>query len=445
MTRLKTFWHEDGARTLQTWLTTALFATVISVFFLRLLRVPMPSMVVLGGTFLVTTLFIYLLLRLWKIWGGVLVALSLLLGAQMLLRHPVDVPLIGLSWWKALLSPMGEAVRWTFTEVATRGPLPSSFMPSFYAVVSLTCVLTLWVLPIPILNMFLLIGPLFYIEDLAQDPSWFVFLMLGLFCVYTSYAYRQDPDRHDQRPPLLFGSLLMALTVTFSLLLSPETFFNQDLSNRLNEAAPTQDQGEITSFSLSEVGFYPQGNLHVGGPVTPSDEPYMEVIAGANAFYLRGSAYDQFNGSTWSLTAAQNLSAFDINPDFYDTFDSPQSQVFWFADAQARDRAFRSGLFEPAIYREKTQKPTRIVFHGGKVVSLTHLSDEPTPEMPTDEVLSRLNTGDHFYYAQSGMMAGERAYDDFGLVVSDYVPPIANLWRTDIQKALQFEIGRAHV
>lgn len=439
MTRLKTLWKTDGAQLLQTWLTSALFAMVVSVFFLRLLVIPVPSLLPLAALFLASTLCFYIFLRLWKFWGVMLAGLFLILGSQWLFHRSFSLPLIGLDWWKDMIAPYAASLRWIFTVEGERGALPQGILYSVTLTFSFVSVLTLWILPIPILNMFLLIGSLFYIEDLSQFDAWFLWLMLGLFCVYTSYAYRQDPERHDQRPPLLFGALLIALTVMFSLILSPETFFNDALSERLNAFTPTTERSEITSFSLSELGFYPQGNLHVGGPVELTDDVYMDVSAGNEAFYLRGAAYDQFNGSTWSLSSAQDLQPFDIRADFYDTFGTAQSDVFWFRHAEARDLAFSTGLYQPAIYRIQTYTPTRIVFHGGKVVSLTHLSGEPTPEMATDQALAELDAHDRFFFTSSGMMAGEHAYDDFGVVLSDYVLPVANLWREQIQQSLNFE------
>ena len=54
-------------------------------------------------------------------------------------------------------------------------------------------------------------------------------------------------------------------------------------------------------FSLSSEGWYPQGIAQLGGPVSPSDRPVMQVSAPRNA-YLRGVTMDRYDGRSWRNT-----------------------------------------------------------------------------------------------------------------------------------------------
>ena len=54
-------------------------------------------------------------------------------------------------------------------------------------------------------------------------------------------------------------------------------------------------------FSLSTEGFYPQGTSQLGGPVTLSDHPVMQVSTPRNA-YLRGVMMNAYDGRTWRNT-----------------------------------------------------------------------------------------------------------------------------------------------
>ncbi len=54
-------------------------------------------------------------------------------------------------------------------------------------------------------------------------------------------------------------------------------------------------------FSLSAEGFYPQGISQLGGPVTPSDHPVLQVSA-PRTVYLRGVLMNEYDGRAWRNT-----------------------------------------------------------------------------------------------------------------------------------------------
>lgn len=434
--------EKDLIQMLQAYLTTALFAVVVCHFTLLLLEQPMPPLVSLLLTMLGFVALLIIALRFWKITFSLLGIAMLMVGFQYVLKSSLSIPFFGLAWWQSLWNALADAFRWAITINSQKGARPDIFLPAFYALVAFLSVLSNWTLPIPILNMIFLIAPLFYIPKLTQDPFWLLWLMAGLFCVYASYAFRQDPDRRDQRPPLLFGSIVLALTFALQFVIPPDFFFNSTLSEQLNRMMPTQTGTEITSFSLAELGFYPQGNLRVGGPVKLTDTPYLTVRAEAPSFYLRGASYDHFDGKSWSLSASQQLLPLSFSEHYYDEFDTEPSKVFWFRNAAARDTAIQSGLYRPTLYFLQTAKPTRIVFHGGKPATIVHLNAKAPAGAKTQDLLTQYNAKTAFFYSASGMVVSATAYDDYGLLNLDFVPLVANYWRPQVQQLFSPSHGR---
>ena len=54
-------------------------------------------------------------------------------------------------------------------------------------------------------------------------------------------------------------------------------------------------------FSLSTEGYYPQGTGQMGGPISPSDHPVMQVST-PKVVYLRGVLLNEYNGRSWKNT-----------------------------------------------------------------------------------------------------------------------------------------------
>lgn len=413
----------------QSWFTASLFTWVISYFLLRLLgfsHPPMLSLILPIGLFCA---IFGLGFHFWKWSLPVCGILALLVGIQILGGFDLRLPLLSQGFWRSFLNAVRESLRWAITLNPSKGAIPNHFLLCFTMVTSFLSVISHWILPIPLLNMAVLIAPMFYIGDLNRSATWIIMLLTGLFCIYCSYAFRQDPDNRDQRPPLLFGLILVLCTFLLQAIIPPETFYHQSISKKLNEFIPTEG-GEIRSFSLQELGFYPQGNLRVGGPVTLSDETYLYVNGEETAFYLKGASYDSFDGHSWSLSSQQILQPFHPKKNYYEDFTSPIAKNFWFKDKASMDKAFQTGMFVPKIYSIQTVNPNRIVFHGGKPGNVTQLGKLPPNGMKPDKAQAEYGTGAGFLYSNNGMLVSEEYYNQFGAVLLDHVVPVINNWQT---------------
>lgn len=434
--------QQEHIQMLQAWLTTSLFAMVISHFTLLLLGQNEGSLFTKVLFYLGLVLAFILALRFWKITLGAAGVLLVCVVAQRLLHQSSTMPIVGADWWSTIWHGTKVAFRWAITLNAEKGPMPPLFLPLFSIVVAFLSVLSNWALPIPILNMFFLVAPLFYLDHLTDDPFWLLWLMAGLFCVYASYAFRQDPQHRDQRPPLFFAAVLLAATMVLQLILPPKLFFHESISQRLRQIMPAQTGTEISTFSLADLGFYPQGKLRIGGPVTLKNTPYLTIHAEAPAFYLRGSSFDAFDGKSWSLSTPQTLLPLHFSEQYYDEFDSQQAKTFWFANVASRDTAIQTGLFRPTFYFLKAYNPTRIVFHGGKPASVVHLKSEVPVGTDTQKLLKNYNAGTAFFYSPSGMIAAASDYNDYGIVNLDFVPLVANYWNKQVQESINPVKGR---
>lgn len=86
-----------------------------------------------------------------------------------------------------------------------------------------------------------------------------------------------------------------------------------------------------TTFSLSATGWQPLGPDRLGGPVSPTDDPVMQVYTSGRTL-LRGTVKNTYTGSAWSDTTDQRRYLF-VNPRFAvlrrDLFDQlrPQEEI----------------------------------------------------------------------------------------------------------------------
>ena len=97
-----------------------------------------------------------------------------------------------------------------------------------------------------------------------------------------------------------------------------------------------------TTFSLSSAGWQPLGAEQLGGPVSPTDEPVMQVYTTGRTL-LRGTVKNTYTGSAWADTTDQRRYLL-ISP----RFASLRRDLF---DLDRPDSALRDGLlsFEPMI------------------------------------------------------------------------------------------------
>ena len=113
-------------------------------------------------------------------------------------------------------------------------------------------------------------------------------------------------DRHEEVSPLRVLPWAGALMLLSFLLTPSSGLVNSDLKKKADELRQTvMDRLFFTEprdvFSLSAEGFYPQGISQLGGPVSPSDHPVMQVSA-QKTVYLRGVMLDAYDGRSWRNT-----------------------------------------------------------------------------------------------------------------------------------------------
>ncbi|WP_218916880.1 transglutaminase domain-containing protein [Kallipyga massiliensis] len=419
---------KEWAQTLQSWLTSSVFALCLSYFGLRLVGQYAPSV---GVNFLFSLAIVLsvcllsgLVFKYWKISLPIVALSLLLLIVQWVSGSDFGLSFLSPSFWLSKEGAFQRILGWIqATSIEDPLLMPQSIPNLILFGSSLLSVLTIWALPIPLLNLLFLIGPLFFIEDLTVDLRWMPALLAGLFCVYASYAFRQDPAGRDQRPPISFGLTLVGLTFLLSLVIPSDTFFNPDFHRFLNDKRPMEG-GEVTAFSLKELGFYPQGNLHVGGPVKPSEDPYIDVTAGPDALYLRGSTYDAFDGHSWSYKNEQILKVFPWDLNFFDDVTSDKAKSFWFTDKAVRDRALQDGLIKPTILIQRPHRDTKVVFTPGKPGLLGRLLQAPDGPINPMDPFTGLQINNSFLYSENGMVVSESPYHEFGMVSIDHYIPL---------------------
>lgn len=418
---------------IQNWITTSIYAVVLCYFITRLIDGYEFSALSFAIKISLLCAILGLSVIFWKISLPIIGIFTVILIFQKFTHFSVPVPFISLSNWKDLGQDIIKVIKWLPDIIKANPTVPDNFEIVLIIFITLISAFTNWLLPIPLLNIFFLIVPLFYMHDIAGDPLWLLYLLLGLFCVYSSYAYRQDPTNREQRPPIIFGIILIALTFVLQFIVQPEWFFNEKLSKLMNSHIP-QDGGEIVSFSLEELGFYPQGNLRIGGKVELSDDNFMTIIAPPESFYLRGSSYDSFDGHAWGLSKHQILSDYTWDEDYYNDFSSYQAKTFWYDSAKSRDLAIRESIVVPMAYSIKTEAPTRIVFHGGKpawINKLSHVIEAPADQ---NHILTKYNDGGKFLFSENGMLVSGRTYEENGVALVDHVVPVLNTWSTKTNK-----------
>ena len=428
--KLKISFSSDWKEALQNWITSFLFALCLLYFLFRLggqKDLFMASYLLPLAGF---CLFFGLTFNRLRVFFGVCIGFVGIILLQIIFRIDIPLPFLSIRFWHDFGGHFQNCLAWLVLPKEIGITKPAFFNAYAYVLLSMISVLTLWFLPIPLLNMFFLILPLFFIDQVTADPLWIFYLLLGLFCVYSSYAFRQAPSHRDQRAPVSFGLILIALTFILQLVIGPETFYHEPLSRALNNLRPIEG-GNITSFSLKELGFYPQGSMRIGGPVKPHEAPYLKINSGPESFYLRGAAYDAFDGAGWSLATSQTLERLTWNDKYYDDFKSQESKIFWFPSAEDRDTAIKNHLFRPCFHQIISLSKTRNVFHGGRPGHFARLT-EPFPEgKALSELLHQPNVNSSFMYSKNGMVVSDKEYEDFGIITEDYVAPVSLVIKQD--------------
>lgn len=196
--------------------------------------------------------------------------------------------------------------------------------------------------------------------------------------------------------------LLMIAVFLFQWLLPPDVFYNKtldDLMTQITGIRLNEDESiGYYEFSIRNAGFYPL-DVRLGGPVTPNNEPYMEVISGQNSLYLRGAAYTTYTGQLWQQDSM------DPNWQFNHSRNGEvQRDVIGVTFNTGFDTAL--GYVEPAVTNQFVIVPLReqqVVFNGGRLTDLSYVDS---------------NDAMNAYFNIAGTMYSNLLIPDAGYVVS---------------------------
>ena len=125
--------QQEHIQMLQAWLTTSLFAMVISHFTLLLLGQNEGSLFTKVLFYLGLVLAFILALHFWKITLGAAGVLLVFVVAQRLLHQSFAMPVVGADWWSTIWNGTKVAFRWAITLNAEKGPMPPLFLPLLQA------------------------------------------------------------------------------------------------------------------------------------------------------------------------------------------------------------------------------------------------------------------------------------------------------------------------
>ena len=178
---------------------------------------------------------------------------------------------------------------------------------------------------------------LLWLADRADLLPWL--LPAGIAAVCLLLMERHQEVSFFRIVPWVAGIFLLALALTPRPgVILPELkervdSLRQSVMDRLFFTEPRE------VFSLSSEGFYPQGSTRLGGPVTPSDHPVMQVSTPRTA-YLRGVLMNEYDGRTWRNTLGGRRYLWDSAG-----VSAQRAQLF---DEQRPEAALASSLLEPS-------------------------------------------------------------------------------------------------
>ena len=158
---------------------------------------------------------------------------------------------------------------------------------------------------------FLLIALLFIVSFLGADvpPAALLPLLLALLL-----SSRVPGVRLSRILPC--AAVVLAVTLACSPLYGQQSAALSGFARRLQRAIGDYlfFTDARTTFSLSTAGWQPLGAEQLGGPVSPTDEPVMQVYTTGRTL-LRGTVKNTYTGSAWTDTTDQRRYLF-ISPRF---------------------------------------------------------------------------------------------------------------------------------
>lgn len=293
-----------------------------------------------------------------------------------------------------------NVVRWMITLNEFKQLPPPYMIEVLVLLVSLVSFIVFIKARSGILSLLLITAPLFYIETMKLDNTWFIFYVIGLVSI-TTIAFR---TKQMNRPS--WAVLLSVLVVVFMAqsVLQPTHFFNHDFSRWLDEFNVLPGGERRSDFSLGTVG-YSYSNTRIGGPVQLSDEPYMRVSGSGNSFYLRGTIFNEFDHNVWTLSDMEDAKRFDT-----DTNLGELEEVFHIQEVQEFQSLYNAFMYSHVeiIPIDRTFRST---FIGGSPVNLQHGNDDPE---------------NYFNYNDDGQVVSSTQIGPDGYKMIDYFRPTRN-------------------
>lgn len=272
-------------------INAAAFAMVLSYFLWRWMGTADVPVATFAVSFFIAALFWKWYFRFWKI--------SFPLTLLVLFIAWVTWPEGAVSaespflWRKA--AEVYRAVEWALHWNHLKGPMPVAYPWVLRWITAFLATVAMGRRAFAPLLIALLVTPLFFLPEIGADPAWKNWFFVGLACIL--FAWTQP--RTLSLPPLVPLAAVLVATLFLSAIIPPQAVFSEALYTRLRPEQRAQDALGKSSFSLAEAGF-PETSVSVGGPILLSKEPFLVVNGGPDSFYLRGSAYTQFEDHRWT-------------------------------------------------------------------------------------------------------------------------------------------------
>ncbi len=340
--------------------------------------------------------------------SGLITGCSLLLATLLALLLAPEAVMPVRSWLAEAGFQAGSAFFYLIGQGAMNASLLAFTVPAMTAIMALLVHLfTAWVY-IPLLPAAGLLGmmALDAFLEIRQDlvgvamagAAILVLLVKRQPRPLASGSDRARPRRRHSLAALLAAVPVIAVALAVSLALSPLMPSRIGRQQQLIEGLVddfTQMLGipPVQSlqpdFSISFAGFYPLKN-RLGGPVTLSSKPVMEVSGHNETLLLRGAIYERYDGSNWQREPRGDTFRFD-NPFQADlrekVFDLDQP------DPETLSRGVVQNLIEETrLLVKPLSTATSMIFTPGRPTAITP------------------KTNDRF----------QVHYDDFGMLYSKY-------------------------
>ncbi len=317
--------------------------------------------------------------------------------------------LAGVALWSqqlAIFRPLYIIVN-SFT-VPLIKPEDNNFMVIVACLICAITTLFIWLKPAPFLLLLAWIGLSF-----GLTPSWPEYYpYLALFAIASIFArqnsFRISWRKNLQLPPLALIATLLIITFAISQLL-PVDFFQypnlkEYLTNKVEKLDFTTENVSYFEFSIGDIGYYPS-ERRLGGPVNLKDDPVIAVQGPAQSFYLRGSVFDQFTGSSWQPTTMSPNYLFDNEDHTKD-----QKQIFAYtSEVDDKVKNIANQLFVPATIDIKiAQFPMQVIFNPGKLKSI----QQPAANLDDANIESKIKASEEAYLSQRLENNAQKTTDD---------------------------------